>query len=532
MKRLSPDFLFILLLTLIVSFCSIIYELVYSQTLTVLYGGTVARYSITIGLYLVSLGLGSFFYNSFRFKNTLVFFWWIELLLSLAGPLGVLAMFQFSTAGFEAGLHSQASIFYLSHVPIVIVGILSGVEIPLLVGLLNPDEKDKFSKILGLDYIGSFLGTVVYSIVLYPQLGLIATALWVGFLNFLSMGVYTLWKLGKNTLLKWVSLLLLILYAIFLFFSNDIQSFVLRQYRESEIRFQYASHESPGNSRSVHVTQAFSTPYQDVTLYEMSSGSGLVDHCLNLDSHTQICDSTYQLYHSGLVDVPMLFLRGQNLRVLVIGGGDWIAVDTLLKYPNVASIDLVDIDGQFMEFMKNEPHFKTLHHDAYKSKLLKTAVEDGYSFMRFNSKKYDLILIDLPGIRHDNLSHLYSVEFYHFIYRALSENGVVSGWMYGALGGAREHYKVLMNTLREAGFKTHILYDAYQLREGPPKPAQPFYLLSKNSNLQPVLSIQTSDYLNQTFEFYRSLSWIEVPCFPKVRPNTVIRPNYDIIVGG
>ena len=61
--KLSKDFLVTGLLTVIVAACSIIYELVYSQALTVLYGGPVARYSITIGLYLISLGLGSFFFS-------------------------------------------------------------------------------------------------------------------------------------------------------------------------------------------------------------------------------------------------------------------------------------------------------------------------------------------------------------------------------------------------------------------------------------------------------------------------------------
>ncbi len=515
MFKLSREFIVISLLTLIVSFCSIIYELVYSQALTVLYGGTVARYSITIGLYLISLGLGSFFYNAFKFKNRLVFFWWNELLLSLAGPLGVIAIFF-------------SPFFLLSHTPIVIVGVLSGIEIPLLVGLLSLNEKDKFSKILGLDYVGSFLGTVVYSMILYPKLGLVATALWVGFLNFLSTWIYAVWKMGKEKLLKFVSFLLLIIYSIFLFFSDDIQSFILRHYRQNEIRSEYSGHDP--NTESIRVTQAFSTPYQDVTVYEAVSKNGAVDHCLNLDSHMQVCDSTYKLYHSGLVDVPMLFLRARSIQALLIGGGDWIAVDYLLKYPNVASIDQVDIDGQFIEFMKHEPHFKTLHHDAYKSKLLHLTVDDGYSFMRFNKKKYDLILIDLPGIRHDKLAHLYSAEFYHFLYRSLSENGIVAGWMYGATGLVREHYKVLMNTMREAGFKTHILYDAYQLGAEEPKPAQPFYLLSKNNNLEPFLSIQTSDYLNKTYPLYKNLSWIDIPYFPGVPPNTVLKPNYDIIV--
>ncbi len=525
--KISANFLIISLLTIAVSFCSIIYELVYSQALTVLYGGTVARYSITIGLYLISLGLGSFFYNAFKFKNTVVFFWWIELLLSIVGPFGVLAIFQLSAASLAAGFAPHGPVFLISHLPILVVGILSGIEIPLLVGLLSSDEKDKFSKILGLDYLGAFLGTIAYSLLLYPTLGLMATAIWTGFLNFLSMGVYTVWKMGKRPFLKLASLVLLVLYFILLLFSQKIQDFLQKHYCESEIRFEYKRDPAV---KSVHVTESFSTPYQFITVYETVSPSGEVDTCLSLDSHTQICDSTYKTYHSGLVDVPMLFVHGEKLKVLVIGGGDFIAVDYLLQYPNVESIDQVDIDGRFLNFMKDHPHFKRLHHDAYKSPILNTMVEDGFSFLRFNKKKYDFILIDLPGVQHDKLAHLYSAEFYRFLYRSLSDRGVVSAWTYGALQDARKHYKVLMNTLREGGFRDHILYDAYQPGDTGDRPAQPFYILSKHGDTQTALSIGTSEYMNHFYPMYQNLTWIEIPSFPDVRTNTVLKPNYDIVL--
>jgi len=354
-----------------------------------------------------------------------------------------------------------------------------------------------------------------------------ATAIWTGFFNFLSMGVYTVWKMGKRPLLKIVSLLLLILYFILLFFSQDIQDHLQRTYVQNELRFQYAR---DPEIRSVRVMESFSTPYQFVSVYETVSPKGEKDTCLSLDSHTQICDSTYKTYHSGLVEVPMLFIHGEKLKVLVIGGGDFIAVDYLLKYPNVESIDQVDIDGRFLEFMKEHPHFKLLHHDAYKSPILNTLVEDGFSYLRFNKKKYDFILIDLPGVQHDKLAHLFSAEFYQFLYRSLSDRGIVSGWTYGALQDARKHYRVLMNTIREGGFKNHILYDAYQPSDTGLKPAQPFYILSKMDDTQAILSIDTSEYLNRFYSLYRNLTWIEIPSFPGVRPNTVLKPNYDIII--
>src|SRR3989338_8540170 len=93
MNIVSRNFIFVSLLTIVVSFCSIVYELVYSQALTVLYGETVARYSITIGLYLLSLGAGAFFYNLISPKNNPLFFWWNEIALPIVGPLVVVFLF-------------------------------------------------------------------------------------------------------------------------------------------------------------------------------------------------------------------------------------------------------------------------------------------------------------------------------------------------------------------------------------------------------------------------------------------------------
>ena len=62
MEQLRQNW-FIFSLTLLVAFCSIVYELIFSQALTVIFGGTVIRYSMTIGLYLFSLGIGAFLYN-------------------------------------------------------------------------------------------------------------------------------------------------------------------------------------------------------------------------------------------------------------------------------------------------------------------------------------------------------------------------------------------------------------------------------------------------------------------------------------
>lgn len=47
--------------TLVLAFCSIVYELLLGQSLSAFMGNTVLRYSVTIGLYLFSMGMGALF---------------------------------------------------------------------------------------------------------------------------------------------------------------------------------------------------------------------------------------------------------------------------------------------------------------------------------------------------------------------------------------------------------------------------------------------------------------------------------------
>jgi spermidine synthase len=76
-------------ITVVVAFCSIIYELLFSQVLTVIFGSSVIMYSLTIGLFLFALGLGSLLFEKFQKRKLEKFFFDVELLLSITGIIGI-----------------------------------------------------------------------------------------------------------------------------------------------------------------------------------------------------------------------------------------------------------------------------------------------------------------------------------------------------------------------------------------------------------------------------------------------------------
>ncbi len=164
--------------TIVLAFCSIVYELLLGHALSAFLGNTVLRYSVTIGLYMLSLGIGSLIAEGRVVRNPVISLLWVEILLSIIGgsSLGIL----FLVSALELGI---VVVSFTAHCLIVIIGILSGFELPLLMRLKFLEKSGSDSMILGLNYLGAFVGTITFAFVLYPIIGLVATAFTTAFLN-------------------------------------------------------------------------------------------------------------------------------------------------------------------------------------------------------------------------------------------------------------------------------------------------------------------------------------------------------------
>lgn len=168
----------IYLFTFILAFCSIAYELLLGQSLSAFLGNTVLRYSVTIGLYMFSMGIGSFVAEGRFVKNPVTALLKTEVVLTVIGGFSVIFLLVLDSAGMPPLLFSASA-----HALIIIIGILSGFEIPLLMQLKNLETEQSESLILGVNYLGAFLSTVAFAFVFYPLMGLIPTAFFVAALN-------------------------------------------------------------------------------------------------------------------------------------------------------------------------------------------------------------------------------------------------------------------------------------------------------------------------------------------------------------
>ena len=159
--------------------CAIVYELIIAAVSSYLLGNTVHQFSITIGLFMFSMGLGSFL-SKYIERRILDRFILVEASLGLIGGVSSSLLFA-AYVYFDSEAAYAAAMYAL----ILIIGALVGLEIPLLTRLMRERAslQDALAKALAFDYIGALAGAVAFPYLLLKSLGLIQSGFVVGLFN-------------------------------------------------------------------------------------------------------------------------------------------------------------------------------------------------------------------------------------------------------------------------------------------------------------------------------------------------------------
>lgn len=177
--------IFWLAVTFSTALCSIVYELILAQTLSSVMGNTAYRYNLTIGLYIAAMGIGALLVDKLSKQNQITYFLRVELLLAVVGTLAPWLVLMndswlqgLSAAGsinyFSAGVQLYSSL--INNGLIVLVGFLSGLELPLLMRIGKDESINSSFKVLSMDYVGTTVGAALFPLVLFPNLNLFTMA--------------------------------------------------------------------------------------------------------------------------------------------------------------------------------------------------------------------------------------------------------------------------------------------------------------------------------------------------------------------
>ena len=380
----------------IIAICGLLYELLISTLTSYFQGNSVLHFSLVIGFFLSFMGVGSFL-SRFIKKNLISWFIGFELILGFIGGLSTCILY----AAFSLTSYYYAIAFLL----IGLIGSLIGIEIPLLTRIVGTYDslREALSNVLSFDYLGALVASLLFPLVLLPTFGTMRTAFFVGFLN-VSVAIMNAW-LFRPEIPRFRQLMGACVAASMLLIWGFIYSFQLLGFFEpllyqDEIVFSKQS------------------PYQKIVLTRWNE-----DYRLFLNGNLQFSSRDEYRYHESMVHLPMALAHSRE-RVLILGGGDGLIAREVLKYPEVDSITLIDLDPVVTDLATSHPMLKRLNAESLGHPKVKVQNEDAYSFVEKSSKFYDVILIDLPDPNSPELGKLYTAEFYVLLSKLLSVGGV------------------------------------------------------------------------------------------------------------
>lgn len=415
----------LLLSVFIISTCGLVYELTAAALASYLLGDSVTQFSIVIGVYLSAMGLGSYL-SRFITKNIIAVFIEVELLIGLVGGCAAAVLFSV----FELAAHFRTILYSL----IGVTGVLVGLEIPLIMRVLRNrfEFKDLVSKVFTFDYIGALFASLLFPLVLVPHLGLIRASFLFGIINVLV----ALWALHlfRNEVayprgLGAAGGLLLVLLSMGFLYSGKIL-----QFAET---FSYR-----GN-----IIYARSTPYQRIVLTREDDNLQLY-----LNGNLQFNSRDEYRYHEALVHPGLQSLR-EPRNVLVLGGGDGLAVREILKFPSVTSITLVDLDPEMTKLFSSFDLLVKLNRGSLGSPKVKVVNADAFVWLKENTGTFDFIVVDFPDPSNFSLGKLYTNTFYRLLHRALNDDGAAVIQSTSPFV-ARQSFWCIVNTLQSVGFNT------------------------------------------------------------------------------
>jgi len=324
---------------------------------------------------------------------------------------------------------------------VFVIGVLVGMEIPLVMRVLNSRKaefRELVSRVLTFDYLGALAVSLLFPLLLAPKLGLSRT----GFLFGIFNAVIALWTIfifrdeikdSAGRTLKASIVLGLLIGGFFL--SNQLTQWAEKGLFGDEIIF------------------ADTTPYQRLVVTRWKD-----DMRLYINGNLQFSSRDEHRYHEALVH-PALESLPWAKSVLVLGGGDGLAVREILKHGHIEHITLVDLDPAMTTLFSNSAPLVALNHGSLKDSRVKVINQDAGQWLENNTEVFDAIIADFPDPSNFGLGKLYSVPMYRLLSKHLSENGYAVIQSTSPYFAPRSYW-CINATLKEAGFNTWP-YHAY-----------------------------------------------------------------------
>src|SRR6185369_1923910 len=409
---------------LLIATCGLVYELLAGTLASYVLGDSVTQFSLIIGIYLFAMGVGSWlsrFFDSGLARRFIEVELGVAILGGFSAPLLFLSF-------------ARISYFYVVlYFVVFAIGVLVGLEIPLLMRILkdNLNFKDLVSRVLAFDYIGALVASLLFPVLLVPRLGLVRTSLLFGILN-AAVGLWGTWLMrplikGSVTGMRSRGLAVMVLLLIGVIKANSLTALAEEQLFADDVVY------------------AKTTPYQRIVVTKGRAGFQLF-----LNGNLQFSSTDEYRYHEALVH-PVMAVAGQPRRVLVLGGGDGLALREILRHPSVEQITLVDLDPDMTLLSKRFLPLADLNRHSFDDARVHVINRDAMIWLEEATEMFDAAIVDFPDPNTFALGKLYTSRFYRLLRARLTPTAAVSIQCTSPLF-ARASYWCIVRTIESAGF--------------------------------------------------------------------------------
>ncbi|MTW11900.1 polyamine aminopropyltransferase [Pseudoduganella eburnea] len=412
----------------VVASCGLAYELIAGALSSYLLGDSVLQFSTIIGCYLFAMGVGAHFSKYVKDEQVLARFVDIEMAVGLIGGLSAALLFMtfaWASAPFRTMLY----------VMVFLVGALVGMEIPLVMRALNSRQtefSELVSRVLTFDYLGALAVSLLFPLVLAPQLGLVRTGFLFGMLN-IAVALWTI-VVFRTELANVTGRLLR---------ASGVMLALVIGFGAADRLTSWGEHGLFGDE----IVYSTTTPYQRLVITKWKD-----DLRLYINGNLQFSSRDEYRYHEALVH-PVMGALPWAKRVLILGGGDGLALREVLRYPQVEHVTLVDLDPAMTAAFTKRDELVALNKGSFHDKRVHVVNADAAIWLQQNADMFDASIVDFPDPSSFALGKLYSVPFYGMLKKHVAANGLVVIQATSPFFAPHAYWTVDA-TLRDVGMRT------------------------------------------------------------------------------
>ena len=445
-------------------------EVLLSTVSSYILGNAIIQFSIIMGLMMAFMGISQWAQALIGKEGLVGKFIAVELILSLLCGFTPLIVYG-------AYAYAEVHFIFIQRTLACVIGFLIGFEIPIVLRI-NEKYADSLptniARTTTWDYLGVVFGLALWYFLLKKGVLITEISFIVAGLN-LSVAILALvffekYKLLQNKFL-WISLTLIVSVSLASGYKyNRDLSFLMKQRLYDD--------------RIVIDEQ---TIYQNIVVTHRKENN---DYRLYCNGQLQASSFDEIRYHEPMVHPVMSLVPWEKKKVLILGGGDGLALREVLKYKDLESITLVELDPAMIRLFRDNPVLGNLNDHSFSDprvRILKTdavtpgpvtpvymetgtldkkgapvlektsqvsiMIIDADKYIETIKEKFDIVIIDFPDPGSVELAKLYSQEFYFKLKRILSENGM---FVLQATSPyhAKEAFLGINRTIRAAGFNT------------------------------------------------------------------------------